>query len=177
MRVAFSGTHRVGKTTLLDAVSEHLPGYATFEEPYRLLEDDGYELSDPPTRDDFERQLRRSLEVLEDERPDALFDRCPIDFLGYLRAIDDTSEVEDWLDEIRGAMTSLDLIVLVTIEEPDRIAQPAFEDQRLRRNVDDALQALVLDDPFAFGVPVLEVHGSIDARASQVLDAIRARGR
>lgn len=175
MRVAFSGTHRVGKTTLLDAVSEQLPGYATFEEPYRLLEDDGHELATPPTRDDFELQLRRSLEVLEDGRRDVLFDRCPIDFLGYLRALGEDFDVDEWLDEIREAMTSLDLIVFVTIEEPDRIALPSSEDRRLRRDVDGALQALLLDDPFSFGVPVVEVRGSVDARVSQVLDAIRTR--
>jgi predicted ATPase len=169
MRVAFSGTHRVGKTTLLEAVSERLPGYATYDEPYRLLEDEGYELS--PTVEDFERQLRRSLELLDDGRPDLLFDRCPIDFLAYLAALGE--DIGDRIDDVRDAVSSLDLIVFVPIDEPDRIAVPADE-RTLRREVDELLQELLLDDPHALGIPVLEIRGSVAVRVSQVLDGIRS---
>lgn len=169
MRVAFSGTHRVGKTTLLEAVSERLPGHATYDEPYRLLEDEGYELS--PTAEDFERQLRRSLELLDEDRADILFDRCPIDFLAYLAALGE--DIADRIDEVRDAVSSLDLIVFVPIDEPDCIAVPADE-RTLRPEVDELLQELLLDDPHALAAPVLEVRGSVAARVSQVLDGLRS---
>jgi deoxyadenosine/deoxycytidine kinase len=33
MRIAISGTHRTGKSTLVDALSAHLPTYTTTDEP------------------------------------------------------------------------------------------------------------------------------------------------
>lgn len=173
MRVAFSGTHRAGKTTLLEAVAERLPGYRAIEEPYRLLEDEGYELSDPPTVEDFERQLRRSLEVIEGAPRDALLDRCPLDFAAYLRALDEDFDLEEQLPEIREAMEALDLIVVVPLEAPDRIALPSHEDRRLRRRVDELIKAIVLDDLYELGISTVEVHGTVEERALQVMRAMR----
>jgi predicted ATPase len=170
MRIAFTGSHRTGKTTLLEAVADELPAYATVDEPYRVLEDDGHELSDPPTADDYEQQLRCSFELLADDARDVLFDRCPIDFLAYAQAIGEPLDVDN--DELRDAMTSLDLLVLVSIEDPDRITLPRFEDRRLREDVDTALRRLLLDENRAYGVRVLEVHGSIASRVAQVLGAV-----
>jgi predicted ATPase len=42
MRIAFSGSHRVGKSTLVDRIAEALPTYTAVEEPYYLLEEEGY---------------------------------------------------------------------------------------------------------------------------------------
>jgi hypothetical protein len=179
MRVAFSGAHRTGKSSLVSAIAAHLPTYATVDEPYHLLEEEGYDFSDPPTAEDFHRQLRRSLELIADDASsDILFDRCPADFVAYLRGIDEDGaagddEDDDAVAEIREAMSTLDLIVLVPIEVPDRIVVPSFEDLRLRRDVDDVLQTLLLDDAFGIGVDVLEVRGDVDARVQQVLRAIR----
>lgn len=170
MRVAFSGTHRVGKTTLLDAVAEQLPRYATIPEPYELLVEDGHDFSDPPTADDFELQLSRSIELVEDDaRKDILFDRCPLDFLAYLAATDEDLSVAGGLDDIRNALATLDLIVFVPIEEPDLASLPDADDRRLRRTVHETLQELVAED---LGVRVLEVSGSLDARVRQVLAAL-----
>jgi hypothetical protein len=174
MRVAFSGSHRVGKTTLIGALAERLPAYAVVEEPYWLLEEEGYELSDPPSSEDYERQLRRSIEAIADAPRDALVDRCPLDFLAYLQAIDDELDVDDWVDDVRDSIALLDLVVVIPIEIPDRIAVAAHEDRRLRRRVDERLRTLALDDPFGFDVETLEVGGDLDARVRQVVRAIRA---
>ena len=170
MRIAFTGSHRTGKTTLLEAVADELPAYATVDEPYRVLEDDGHELSDPPTADDYAQQLRCSLELLADDTGDVLFDRCPIDFLAYAQAIGEELDVDD--DELREVMTSLDLLVLVSIEDPDRVSLPSFEDRRLREDVDAALRRMLIDENCAYGVRVLEVRGSLASRVAQVLGAI-----
>jgi hypothetical protein len=172
MRVAFSGAHRTGKTMLLEAVSSLLPAYDVVEEPYRLLEDEGHELSDPPAIEDFELQLRRSIAVIADAPADALIDRCPLDFIAYLQAIDDDFDVADRLDELRGSLEVLDLIVVVSIETPDRIVLPAHEDRRLRRRVDQLLRTLLLDDPHDLGAATAEVHGGLDDRVRQVMRAM-----
>lgn len=169
MRVAFAGTHRVGKTTLVEAVAERLPGYVAFDEPYRMLEDEGYELSDPPTVEDFERQLHQSIAMISDAPANALFDRCPLDFVAYAQAIDDDIDLDDWIDAAREGMETLDLVIVVPIEHPDRIVVGAHEDKLLRTAVDERLQALLTD------VETIEVSGSVDQRVQQVLAALSLR--
>ncbi len=159
MRVAFSGAHRTGKTTLVDAIAKLVPSYEVFDEPYRRLEESGHEFSDPPSVEDYEQQLRTSVELIAAAPADALLDRCPLDFVAYLQAIDDDFDIDDWLDDIRGAIARLDLVVVVPIEAPDRIAVPAHEDRRLRRRVDRRLLRLALDDPFGFEAETLGVAG------------------
>ncbi|WP_338868583.1 AAA family ATPase [Myxococcus stipitatus] len=176
MRIAFSGTHRVGKTTLVEELSDLLPNYATVDEPYAELEEEGYEFASPPSVEDFEAQLARSIDTLGDNstRPDVLFDRCPVDFIGYLQAHEDSEafDLDEWLPRVRGALQSLDLIVWVGIEQPDRIALSSSEDEDLRLAVDEKLRELLLDDPYALEVEVLVVEGAPRARAKQVLQRI-----
>lgn len=175
MRVAFAGTHRTGKSTLLEAVHARVPRYDAVEEPYRWLEDEGCELADPPTVEDFERQLRRSIESIGESGANTLFDRCPLDLVAYLRMLDDELDIEDWLDDLRSSMESLQLVVLLSIETPDRIAVAAHEDRGMRRRVDEILHALLLDDPYGLGTEVLEVTGTLDDRVAQVMRALAAR--
>ena len=175
MRIAFSGTHRTGKTTLVEAVARHLPRYQVCDEPYRELEDEGYELSDPPAVEDFEHQLRRSIATLVAAPADVLLDRCPLDFVAYLESWDDF-DLDDWIDALRDSVGRLGLIVVVPIERPDRVVVPSDE-VRLRRLVDQRLRPLILDDPHGFEVATLEVTGTVAQRADQVLHALTARSR
>jgi predicted ATPase len=172
MRVAFSGAHRTGKTTLLQAVHARMPHYDSVEEPYRLLEGEGYEFSDPPSVEDFGHQLGRSIETIRASGVNTLLDRCPLDAIAYLQAIDDGFDIAEHLDAIAASMTMLDLVVLVSIEMPDRIDVPSNEDRRLRRRVDRSIQRLLFEDPYGWEVRTLEVAGSLDQRVAQVLRAM-----
>lgn len=172
MRVAFTGSHRTGKTSLVEALGEELRGYTIHEEPYRLLEEDGHEMSDPPATEDFQAQLRRSIELVDVDESRVLFDRCPLDFIAYLHAIGAADEADDALDDVRDAIRTLDLIVFVPIEEPDRIALPGHEDRKLRRAVDAKLRALLFDDGVLEDTPIVEVVGSLAQRVSRVRQAI-----
>ena len=169
MRVAFSGTHRTGKTTLIEAVHARLPGYDSVMEPYRLLEDEGYEFSDPPSGEDFQRQLLRSIEAIEASGRNTLFDRCPLDLVAYMQTLEDERDIGEHLDAIRSCIEMLDLVVMVPIETPDRITVPSHEDKRLRRLVDRLIQGLLFDDPHGLEVPTLEVAGTIEQRMAQVM--------
>src|SRR4029078_9158465 len=124
MRIAFSGTHRSGKTTLRDEIARLLPDHATVDEPYYLLEEDGYEVAEKPSVEDFEAQLERSLETLAETGANVLYDRCPADILAYLLSHEqaDGFDLDAWLERVTGAMRTLDLVVLVPVESPDRIA-------------------------------------------------------
>ncbi|NOK02481.1 MULTISPECIES: AAA family ATPase [Myxococcus] len=179
MRIAVTGSHRVGKSTLIDLLGKRLKGYRFAEEPYFLLEEEGYEFASPPSLEDFLAQLRFSVELLEGEKrsQNILFDRCPLDFLGYLQTHEDADsfDLEEWLPQVRSAVETLDLIVFVPIEEPDRIRLPAHTDRESRAAVDETLTRMLLDDPFELGVEVLPIQGTGAARVTQVLERL-ARG-
>jgi predicted ATPase len=175
MRVAFSGTHRSGKSALIGELATLLPAYTTVDEPYYLLEEEGYEAAEHPSVEDFEAQLARSLVSLEEEAgANVLFDRCPADVLAYLRAHQDGAgfDADEWLERVTQAMRTLDLIVFVPVEEPDRIPVPAHEDREVRMAVHDAIEEMLLEQGYAFEVEVLRVQGDLPGRAQQVLHRI-----
>lgn len=174
MRIAFAGSHRVGKSTLVERVVEALPGYTAVDEPYYLLEEEGYECSDPPSIEDFEAQLDRSWLALEDNDANVLFDRCPADVLAYLLVHDDAALVDaaSATERAREAMKSLDLIVFVPIEANDRIPLAAHEDRRQRRAVDEKLRELLIDEAPAGDAEVLTVHGDVAQRVRQIMARI-----
>jgi predicted ATPase len=176
MRIAFSGTHRSGKSTLLDEVAGLLPHYDTVEEPYYLLEEDGYETAEMPSLEDFEAQLERSILSLQEAGTNVLFDRGPADVLAYLLAHDDAAgfDADGWLERVVKAMRTLDLVIYVPVESPDRIAVPAHDHRDLRMAVHDTLEDLLLEDRYGFEVAVLRVHGDLQNRTQQVWRRIKA---
>lgn len=175
MRIAISGTHCVGKTTLAEALADALPGYLLVPEPYRQLEDDGYDFADPPSLDDFERQLERSIESIAESGPDTVFDRCPIDIVAYLSTHREAAAFtfDDWRSRVGEAMATLDLLVVVPADDPAG-PQPPAPARRLRRRVDEAIAELVGDDTFGLVRAALTVTGPASARVRQVLGAMRA---
>lgn len=152
-----------------------LPTFSTMDEPYYLLVEEGHTFAEMPTLEDFELQLERSIESVTSGDNDCVFDRCPLDILAYLITHDESDgfDIGPWLPRVGDAMEHLDLVVFVPIETPDRIAVLASEHRRLRQRVDEELRSLVLDDRLGFGVPVIEVTGSPEGRAAQVLARLR----
>jgi len=175
VRIAVSGTHRAGKSTLVEDLAEQLRGYRVLDEPYHLLEEEGFEFSDPPSLEDWMEQLRRSIEELEgDASRDLLLDRCPLDLVAYAQAHEDGDalDLEEWMPRVREAMETLDLVVFVPIEHPDRIPVGAGEDPALRTSVDRELAAMLEEDSLGLGLEVLTVSGSRKERVAQVLRRI-----
>lgn len=182
MRIALSGTHRTGKSTLLDELARRLADYSIVDEPYHLLTEEGYVFSQPPSLEDFEAQLKRSLEELERGEANVLFDRCPFDFLAYLAVHEDGEHfaLDRWLPRVRSAVESLDLIVFVPIEVPDRMVLGTFEEAGPDREaVDEELREMLWDDPLELELElepeleILEVVGDLASRARAVLERIQ----
>src|SRR6186713_120380 len=91
MRLAISGTHRTGKSTLIDEFLRANPDYVYEPEPYTVLvEDFGEEFAAQPCVEDFYRQLEFNVERLRLHAPGerVIYERCPIDFLAYLAVLD-----------------------------------------------------------------------------------------
>jgi len=88
MRIAFTGSHRVGKTTLAEEIAESLPDYEFINEPYLQLEEEGYLFSEIPTLEDYIEQFNFSVEQLQNSDDNLIFDRCPLDLLAYIYAVE-----------------------------------------------------------------------------------------
>lgn len=178
MRIAVSGTHFSGKSTLITSLLKHLPNYSSVEEPYFMLEEAGYEFSNPPSLEDFEKQFAHSVRTIQQSADNTLFDRCPLDLLAYAEALAEESiSIDHWIQEMEDAIDRLDLIIFVPIEEKDRIRVPQSEDMGLRKTVDQNLRELLLDDSLGIlqNVEVLEVAGSLEKRVQIIQDYLSER--
>src|SRR5262245_14398118 len=93
MRIAVSGAHGGGKSTLVADLAAQLPTYEVLQEPYYALLEQGVAFPDlrtPETSEDFELQLERSIKMLVTHSgSDVLFDRCPADYFAYLASLGD----------------------------------------------------------------------------------------
>src|SRR5580704_13938293 len=173
MRVGITGTHGTGKTTLAGALCARLPGHVMAEEPYYLLEEEGYEFGFPPSLEDYRALLARSLRSLSSPPPlpRVVFDRTPLDYLAYMAATGADPSGEASAAALQPAFASLDLLVITLITPQTEQALPAAEMPRLRSEMNDALLELARDDPQdAWGdIPLLELDGPLDGRLDAVL--------
>ncbi|MFD1811804.1 AAA family ATPase [Rhodococcus gannanensis] len=172
-RIGVSGPHGTGKTTLVEELCARLDGYTPIDEPYVLLEEEGYEFEYPPSVADYRAQLRRSLRSLHDSGSGVVFDRTPLDFLAYLTACGVDPEDTVDVDLVRSAMATLDLLIVVPITDDTEL--PPAEFPQLGAAVNHALLELVYDDPLQLfeGLPVVELTGPVDRRVETVLAALR----
>lgn len=165
MRIAFTGTHRVGKTSLAEIIATSLPGYSFIQEPYRQLEEQGYEFAETPTIDDYITQFNLAIEQTAAARENILFDRCPLDLLAYIHALDKTKNIASLYVDMSEALSPIDLLVFVPIETPDRVHCPESDLPRLRYHVNDILEDWINDLP----TTTITVKGSLENRKEQVL--------
>src|SRR5215211_3229445 len=91
MRIAVSGTHGTGKSTLIDEFLRAHPNFIHEPEPYTVMvEDLGEEFSAEPCVEDLYRQLEFNIDRLRQHAPGerVIYERCPLDFLAYIDALD-----------------------------------------------------------------------------------------
>ncbi|CAN5408909.1 hypothetical protein BH10PSE19_BH10PSE19_03710 [soil metagenome] len=131
MRIAVSGTHFMGKSTLIEDFIKKHPNYKTEIEPYyKLQEEKVMDLSLEPSLDSLLEQLDYSIEQLNNHANERniIFDRCPLDFISYVMCIADhddidinKSEVSERFPDIKSALNNLDLIVFLPITKEQLI--------------------------------------------------------
>ncbi len=183
MRIAVSGSHGAGKTTLVEDFAAAHPTYRAEPEPYEALTEAGSAFSDPPTIDDYLEQLEHSVETLlaKDAPGDVIFDRCPVDFLAYLQVVsrragdDEAFDLDDVLDDARAAIETLDLIVFLPLPKDGTMDA---EYAALQRAVDRELRAILRDDSlslFEAGAPRVAVIRGTPAERRQALERAVAR--
>lgn len=173
MKIAIVGAHRVGKTSLAEALREHLPGYTLEMEPYYKLEESGYAFSEIPVVDDFLAQIKYSVKQVANGGDNVIFDRCAIDILAYIHAIDKDIHIQSLFEAAQTSIEAIDLLVFVPVEVPDLISVTKSDWPKLRRTVNDLLGEWIGD----LGVKVIEVSGTLPDRRDQVLSQIDTANR
>lgn len=170
MKIAVTGAHRVGKTTLVELLQESLPEYLCKPEAYHDLEERGLLFSEIPDPEDYLMQLEHSIEQMSSCGNNVIFDRCPIDMLAYIQVTQElkNNKIQSLYHRVQNVMTTLDLLVFVPIEDPDVIDCPESGLPELRQQVNEILNDWIED----FGIDVLEVVGSPIARRNQVMKYI-----
>jgi hypothetical protein len=174
MRIAVSGTHGVGKSTLIDEfVSKHQE-FTHEPEPYTVMvEDFGEEFSDEPNVEDFRRQLEFNINRLRQHAPgeNVIYERCPIDFIAYIDALS-AGSVEALLEPIAKAMQHLDLIVYLPLDKDQTLES---EYPKLQKAVDRRLNTMLLDDELGIvSTRVVEARGSTAQQLRILEDAMQS---
>jgi len=174
MRIAVSGTHGVGKSTLIEEFVRRHPEFTHEPEPYTVMvEDLGEEFSAEPCVEDFRRQLNFNIGRLSQHAADdnVIYERCPVDFVAYIHALEPQS-AEVLLESIPHAMRQLDLIVYIPLDA----TSGEVEFPKLQRAVDRRLSAIFREDEFGIigstNASVVEVEGPTDHRLKTLESAI-----
>jgi predicted ATPase len=184
MRIAVSGTHSSGKSTLIEEFLRAHPEYFHEPEPYEVLvEEYGEEFGSELSVDDFYRQLEFNVERLRQHKRGewVIYERCPVDFLAYILALKDLKmePVDDTFLEkiirmVLEGIQHLDLIVFLPLDEEIY----SDENPKLRKAVDDRLGNIFSGGEFevvsSSRGPIVEARGSLTQRLQVVEDAIRS---
>lgn len=168
MKIALTGAHKVGKTTLAGKLLESLPDYLFVPEPYVELEEQGFEFPETPELEDFSVQLQHAIKRMEMDEPDVIFDRSPLDLLAYVYASGGAKASQKFYSKVQEAMEEIDLLIFVPIENPDMIGCTESEFPQLRKQVNELIEEWI----DGFDMETIVVRGTLAARERQVLETI-----
>ena len=182
MRIAVSGSHSTGKSTLIAAFLARRAHYTHEPEAYEELADE-ITLSTPegPDAEGLAMLLEHTLSRVADHPPGAMviFERSPLDYLAYAAASrslsrsDRTEFLRKYRPAVRDAVRHLDLVAFVPVSRRGPMAGRPHEDERFRRRVDDVLRRVLIDDEydvFSGGAPdVVELSPAPDQQLAELM--------
>ncbi len=173
MRIAVSGTHFMGKSTLIEDFIRIHPDYRGEIESYLKLQDEKeMELALEPSLDSLMEQLDYSIKQLNkyaNER-NIIFDKCPIDYIAYAMYVADQdlidindSEVFERFDQVKEALNNLDLIVFIPMTKEHHV-EYTEENPHHRKMVDKYFKEIYRDDLYdlfpSYDHPkIIEIYG------------------
>jgi hypothetical protein len=157
VRVAVSGSHGVGKSTLIAAFLGQRPEYAHEPEAFEVLADDvDLTESGAPTPDGLCTLLEYTLSALEARSLEAnvVFERSPIDYLAYAAASGSAwprGEKRRFLAThspvVRSSIGHLDLVAYLPLSTMGPRRRRG-EDNRIRERVDLWMRRVFIEDVF-----------------------------
>jgi predicted ATPase len=156
MRLAVSGSHGTGKSTLIAAFVDLRPEYRYEPEAYETLADDiPLNSSEGPSPEGLRSLLDYTIAAMASQASETcvVFERSPIDYLAYATACRDawsgptTREfLATAVPAVRASLRHHDQIALLCVS--DAIPPRPDEDPRFRKRVDDRLRRALIDDDF-----------------------------
>ena len=153
MRIAVSGSHSTGKSTLIAAFLARCPHFGEEPEAFELLGDEITLLpGEGPDIDGLVALIEHTIDLVAGYEPGAavVFERSPVDYLAYavvsesIPAAERVTFVERYAPAVREAIRHLDLVVLLPITSV--IPARPEDDEGFRDRVDDALRSALIDD-------------------------------
>lgn len=185
MRIAVSGTHCWGKSTLIEDFLAAHRDYVHEPEPYEWLSQLQDEpLAADPDCDDFHRQLEVSVERWRSHGPGTrvIGERSPLDFIAYLLALGDLRRdrcprglFDSAIELASTGMQHIDLLVVLPLDDSDGISAPESEDLELRDAMNDRLLELIAGDEHDLlgACRVIEVSGGRQQRLAALEEVLR----
>jgi hypothetical protein len=194
MRIAISGSHSLGKSTVVnDWVARH-PRFRREEEPYRALGLHGpYEIlfRDASTRLHNGIQMYYNISRIHrygDSAEDVIFDRAPVDYIAYSqytanqgRTDIDPAFVESMVPAVRESLDHLDILAFVPKSDAWPVAMEADGirpvDHGYRDEVDAIFKQIYREGRFQVlpekrGPRLIELWGPGEQRLNQLQQAM-----
>jgi hypothetical protein len=186
MRVAISGTHCCGKSTLIAEFLRANPYFEHEPEAYEALQEEcGETFAADPNAEDFYQQLEYNVGRLRQygSSDSVIFERSPADYLAYMFALADLGRDreayrvgENSIGMARDAIRLLDVVVFLPADDLHGEAADS-EDPALRSAVDTRLEGILIEDDlawFASNHPaVLKASGTTAQRLITIETAVR----
>lgn len=180
MRVALTGSHGVGKTTLLKALKEKLPGYDIQIESLTRKAVSGADKLNMGTVDESEKLIAEAyMESFLKAPKDFIASRHMIDVLAYSTYLQkknnniEDSTMEDIMSKIQEVVDKkiFDLVIYIPIEfelKEKGEYREGQEDLTYQRDVDTIMKFLL----WAYGIPYVTITGTVEERVTKVLNYI-----
>ena len=194
MRIAVSGSHSLGKSTVVNQWVETHPDYTREEEPYRALSLHGpYEIKfrELSTRLHNGIQLYYNLSrIYRYSKPtdQVIFDRCPVDYIAYSQytanqaSTDiDAAFIESMVPAAKESLDHLDILAFVPKSEqwPVAMEEDGIRpvDHSYRDEVDTIFKQIYRDGRFDLltkqhGPKLIELTGPPEQRIKQLEQSI-----
>lgn len=156
MRIAVSGSHGTGKSTLIGAFVDRCPQYVYEPEAFETLADD-IDLTAPegPGAEGLQALLEYTVATMAGHSAGAsvVYERSPVDYLAYAVASRRTWPggmaarfLKVQLPVVRRCLRQLDLIALLPVSATSPAQGRGGEGAGFRKRVDDRLRRLLIDD-------------------------------
>lgn len=170
MKVAISGTHSVGKTTLLRKID--LAGYVKIPEiPRQVILRLG-KLPHEMTQKEFYLFQKELCELQVKAEKEAgenfISDRAIYDFIPYIQELKDKSLVKELTDYVLEHATAYDYIFYLPIKFPLKVDNVRKNSDEFQKIIDERLINLYKK----LNIPYVVIHGDRDERVKEVYNII-----
>ncbi|MCP9786758.1 AAA family ATPase [Cyanobium sp. N5-Cardenillas] len=196
MRIAISGSHSLGKSTVVNDWVASQPGFLREEEPYRALGLFGpYEIKFREASTRLQNGIQMYYNISRIHRysstsDDVIFDRAPVDYLAYSQytANQVTTDIDDafvasMVPAVRESLDHLDILAFVPKSDdwPVAMEEDGIRpvDHAYRDDVDAIFKQIYRDGRFdvmprGHAPRLIELVGPAEQRLDQLKHAIRA---